>query len=393
MDKKQIDDDFENDFTTDEFDETYLEEDDLLLEDDDVSEMAESSEMTDGSLDFVEDDIDTIYDDQAPNVVDGEDYAEDDLSNAYVPPVKAKPSMNKAALIAIVVGVVGVGLYFSGLFSGSTSSNENPSFNQEVISDSEGGDTEVSNTSDELGNLYEDNFSETDAYYEAEQTVAEEIVAPVGNVNNNLEEDLFEDQDSLADVNSNIEDIPVSVTESNLNTDANNTNLSEVNDQVAQDLQTFKADITARLDQIQSALNNNSGNQNNDVSSDLADIKNSINQLSGRMNEIEAKVKTISTSEVSKPARSEPSEGPKPLVPVTKAEKPSPAAAEKPAVKASTWEIRAIQVGKAVIAKKGGSETRNIVVGDSVPGLGTIKDITYKNGGWIIDGSSGSVKQ
>ena len=45
-----------------------------------------------------------------------------------------------------------------------------------------------------------------------------------------------------------------------------------------------------------------------------------------------------------------------------------------------------------MIAQKGKDETLSISVGDDVPGLGAVKDINYKDGGWVIEGSSGSIK-
>ena len=126
-----------------------------------------------------------------------------------------------------------------------------------------------------------------------------------------------------------------------------------------------------------------------DIQETLTQLTSRLEEMEGNMSELSGKVEEISSASIT-PEKSQPK-------PAAKAEtKPAPAATpapRAPSVSASSWEIRAIQVGKAVIAKKGSGETRNITVGDSVPGLGTIRDINYKNGGWVIDGSGGSIKQ
>ena len=57
------------------------------------------------------------------------------------------------------------------------------------------------------------------------------------------------------------------------------------------------------------------------------------------------------------------------------------------------WEIRAIQVGRAMVSRVGQNDMRSVSVGDSLPGVGTIRSIDFENGEWVIQGSSGRVSQ
>ena len=57
------------------------------------------------------------------------------------------------------------------------------------------------------------------------------------------------------------------------------------------------------------------------------------------------------------------------------------------------WELRAAQPGRAWVALKGQNDMRPIVVGDKLSGIGRIQNITYVNGKWIVQGSTGKIAQ
>ena len=57
------------------------------------------------------------------------------------------------------------------------------------------------------------------------------------------------------------------------------------------------------------------------------------------------------------------------------------------------WELRAAQPGKAWVSKKGQKNMRPIVVGDELVGIGRIRNISYRNNRWVVQGSAGRITQ
>lgn len=71
--------------------------------------------------------------------------------------------------------------------------------------------------------------------------------------------------------------------------------------------------------------------------------------------------------------------------------KPAPVTASVARV---SWELRGAQPGKAMISRKGSSgDVRSVAVGDTVPGLGTIRSIEQTSAGWTVRGTLGQVTQ
>lgn len=67
-------------------------------------------------------------------------------------------------------------------------------------------------------------------------------------------------------------------------------------------------------------------------------------------------------------------------------------AAKKAAAKAPRWVLRAATPKSAWIAESGDAkELRQVKVGDTLPGLGTIRTIKNVGGAWVVQGSKGSV--
>lgn len=142
-----------------------------------------------------------------------------------------------------------------------------------------------------------------------------------------------------------------------------------------------------------------SGNNNDEIYAQqealrerLSEIVNSLESVTKRLDVIEGRIENIAKANVVKKDRAQ--------VSIKKLEKATSTQNNK-LVKADSakntrnvkWAIRAIQVGKAVIANVETGETRNIEAGQIIPGLGKISAITYKDGGWVIDGSQRSLKQ
>jgi TolA-binding protein len=147
---------------------------------------------------------------------------------------------------------------------------------------------------------------------------------------------------------------------------------------------------------------------NNEVLEQLRELNATIDQLSQRVGTLEDSMETVEAnlnSRISalekRPVSETRSSTPtsiteKKPVKQTAAAMPAPKKETAPAAsapRASSWEIRAIQVGKAVVAQRGTQGSREISVGDSLPGLGTIQAIDYRNGQWVISGTQGTIRE
>lgn len=60
---------------------------------------------------------------------------------------------------------------------------------------------------------------------------------------------------------------------------------------------------------------------------------------------------------------------------------------------APRWEIRAIQPGVAWVAPVGGNDMQTVSVGDSLPGLGVVRRISVVDGVWVVEGTTGRLRQ
>ena len=58
------------------------------------------------------------------------------------------------------------------------------------------------------------------------------------------------------------------------------------------------------------------------------------------------------------------------------------------------WVLKAAQPGKAMVARKSGNkEIKNVQIGDTLAGIGTIQDIHFDGSKWVVRGSSGNIVQ
>lgn len=76
--------------------------------------------------------------------------------------------------------------------------------------------------------------------------------------------------------------------------------------------------------------------------------------------------------------------------------KPAPKAAAKPAPRknaVSGWELRSAQPGVAWLGRQGANEMGRYAVGQNVPGLGTVQDVTQEGGRWIVKTTGGTLRQ
>lgn len=78
---------------------------------------------------------------------------------------------------------------------------------------------------------------------------------------------------------------------------------------------------------------------------------------------------------------------------VVKKSVPKKKAAPKSSASSAKWELRSARPGEAMVGKAGQAELKTIRVGDSVVGIGQIQSISQSGGQWIVQGTSGSIKQ
>jgi intracellular multiplication protein IcmG len=77
--------------------------------------------------------------------------------------------------------------------------------------------------------------------------------------------------------------------------------------------------------------------------------------------------------------------------PVSVAEPKELIPASSPPVRSVSWELKGASPGKAVLSSKTSGDTRNVVVGDTVQGLGKITMIAREDGRWTVRGTQGQV--
>lgn len=59
----------------------------------------------------------------------------------------------------------------------------------------------------------------------------------------------------------------------------------------------------------------------------------------------------------------------------------------------ASWELRSAQPGVAWLGKPGSGEMSRFAIGQSVPGLGTVQDVSQEAGRWIVKTSGGTLRQ
>lgn len=64
-----------------------------------------------------------------------------------------------------------------------------------------------------------------------------------------------------------------------------------------------------------------------------------------------------------------------------------------PREEAVSWVLKGAQPGQAMVAREGSSEMQTVVIGDTLPGVGRITDVAYRDGRWIVEGTKGSIFQ
>lgn len=133
--------------------------------------------------------------------------------------------------------------------------------------------------------------------------------------------------------------------------------------------------IFGRLDQMEAQISTLR-------QSDEVDLK----EVSTEVERLKATIKNLSTAA---PAQVKPKVVKKAAPKKSSAKKQSSASQKV----APSWELRAAQPGKAWVSKKGSRDIEPVIVGDNLSGVGRIQSISYVSGKWIIQGTSGSIRQ
>lgn len=134
--------------------------------------------------------------------------------------------------------------------------------------------------------------------------------------------------------------------------------------------------IVSRLDDVESQINQikQSGN------SQIKDMSDTISSLKTELGAIKSapapKVAAAKTPSVAK------KKSVKKAVPKKRVSKPK-----------VSWELRAAQPGKAWVSQKGQDNMQPVVVGDTLSGVGRITSISYSGGRWVVQGTSGRIRQ
>jgi hypothetical protein len=140
---------------------------------------------------------------------------------------------------------------------------------------------------------------------------------------------------------------------------------------------------------------------------ELEEMRATIARLESKVKELESKpVVTAATTSASSSSNLADEVAPAPKKKTTTKKKTSSSTStkKKPAdagyiakaktpAKSSSWELRGIAGGEAIVAKRGSEDFQTIGVGDTLSGVGTITSISNQNGAWVIEGTNGKIRQ
>lgn len=173
------------------------------------------------------------------------------------------------------------------------------------------------------------------------------------------------------------------------------------------------AEMVAKLDQLLSRIDQLEGEvrtlKTAQPSGDVSALADSVAALEKKLTEQAAQTAKVSAKVSEQAAAPKPARQAEEHHEVTQAPAPkpqvlgsgSPAAAQpratsavpQAAAAAPKWVLKGAQPGQAMVSKPGDSEMRSVVVGDSLPGIGTIRSIGYENGRWSVVGTQGRITQ
>ncbi len=127
---------------------------------------------------------------------------------------------------------------------------------------------------------------------------------------------------------------------------------------------------------------------------EIASLNSTIMKLEGKIERLsKEKAANAVKQNVSKPAKNEP-KAPKVAVPQVAAAQPNApkmaapeAVAPKIRKKVISWELRSAQPGRAMVSQKGQQDIKTVEIGDFLSGVGRIRNISFVNGQWVVEGT------
>lgn len=153
--------------------------------------------------------------------------------------------------------------------------------------------------------------------------------------------------------------------------------------------------LMAKLDQISerlSALETRPApapSPASDNSAEVARLSEALTRLERKVDQISAApapARSVAAEENDAPIKVNPKPAAKPKAKAAPRKKPQSAPAGK-------WELRSARPGEAMVAKPGEAELKTVRVGDSVVGIGQIQSIAQSGGAWVVQGTTGSIRQ
>lgn len=129
-------------------------------------------------------------------------------------------------------------------------------------------------------------------------------------------------------------------------------------------------------------------------SAEIANLRNAVDRL-------ETKVSQLSNTQVVRSTSSSFNDNAPAKVVVEKAAPAkkkrstsgSSASKKQSSTSSAKWELRSARPGEAMVGKPGQADLKILRVGDSAAGIGQIQSISQVGGTWVVQGTTGSIKQ
>lgn len=157
---------------------------------------------------------------------------------------------------------------------------------------------------------------------------------------------------------------------------------------LTQELQTVRNTPVAAAPTTTGAV---SDNQVTELNQKLDRLAQQVDALDQRTTTFATELQKRADAPVTAPAIKKPAPKKAPV----KAKATTPAKAKPAATRAvsGNWELRSAQPGIAWLGKHGSSEMGRYAVGENVPGLGTVQDVSIEGGRWIVKTTGGTLRQ
>ncbi len=152
----------------------------------------------------------------------------------------------------------------------------------------------------------------------------------------------------------------------------------EVTDEVAE-----KTDLEKEIEQIEARLETTDPQNQSEIEDIRAEIA-KLKRIAEKVRETQQRSATIRQTASTQNLTEEAAEQPAPR---------QTTSVRAPARTTTRWVLRAAQPGKAWVSRPGEKDMQSLVVGDQLAGIGTIREIAFENGRWVVKGTRGRINQ